>query len=328
MSNFVISAPARIHMNLLSMGYDGYRKNGGIGFSISGYDTVFEFSPSSLNAVADKRSLDFLRGEDLSALVEYLDRMCNDFDFKVRLSVSILEGPKAHSGLGVGTTTKLAIAEALLLVNKQKYSSDDVRKLSGRGGTSGIGINTYFSGGFVFDGGVKVDDQPFGPSASKERSIFKFPQVLIEAKMPAAWVIGLLQVTKGKVISGKKELEFFSKNTPIDRSAIEAACYQAVMGVSASIVEGDYSTFSKSINAIQNLTWKKAEWECQSAVIFEGRDWLIANQAASVGLSSFGPSLYFTHDTPEKIFAHSDLPNDWKLKLVSPDNFGRVISYV
>jgi len=328
MSSFFISAPARIHMNLLSMGYDGYRKNGGIGFSVSGCDTVFECAPFSVNIVSDMRGLDFLNSNDLKVLGEYLDRLCETFNFKVKLQISILEGPKAHSGLGVGTTTKLAIAEALLLVNECKYGVDDVIKLSGRGGTSGIGINTYFSGGFILDGGVQIDDEPFGPSASKERSIFPLPQVLIKTKMPAAWTIGLLQVSTGKAISGQSEREFFSNNTPINRSAMEAACYQAVMGVSASVIEGDYSTFSKSINAIQNLAWKKAEWECQSAIVSDARDWLISNQAESVGLSSFGPSLYFTHDTPEKILAHSDTPIDWKLKLVVPNNLGRVISYV
>lgn len=327
MNNFRISAPSRVHMNLLSMGYDGYRKNGGLGFAISGWDTVFECVGNDSNSIIDLRR-DALSFGEIEKLVAYLDKICAVLKCDKKLKVTIIEGPKPHSGLGVGTTTKLALVEALMIVNNRDASYQDIIKLSGRGGTSGIGINTYFYGGFILDGGVVINDEPFGPSSSKELLSFSLPQVLIKSEMPSGWCIGMLQISTSLMICGEKELDFFIKNTPISRAAIEAACYQAVMGVSVAVLEKDYPTFSKSINNIQRLSWKMAEWQQQDVLVNSAREWLVLNGAEAVGLSSFGPTLYFTHSSPSDIPTGACLPPCCELRLVTPNNFGRIVEYV
>lgn len=327
MNDFRISAPSRVHINLLSMGYDGYRKNGGLGFAISGWDTVFECVGNNSNSIVDLRRQGLSFG-DIQKLVVYLNDICTALKFDKKLKVTIVEGPKPHSGLGVGTTTKLALAEALMIVNDYDGSYEDIIKLSGRGGTSGIGINTYFYGGFILDGGVVINNEPFGPSSSKERLSFSLPQVLIKTEMPSDWCIGMLQISTSLVVCGKKELDFFIENTPISRGAIEAACYQAVMGVSVAVLEKDYLTFSKSINNIQELSWKMAEWQQQDVLVTYAKEWLVLNGADAVGLSSFGPTLYFTHDSPANILTGVCLPVGCELKLVVPNNSGRIVEYV
>jgi len=323
--DFRISAPARIHMNLLSMGYDGYRKNGGVGFCVSDVDTIFDFSISGFNSISDYR-VEPLSVSEVERLVSYLNVLSEKFSLHKKLSVSIVDGPRPHSGLGVGTTTRLALAEALLIANERAVTADEMVKVSGRGGTSGIGINTYFHGGFVLDLGVPMNDGPFGPSRVMEGAAFRTPQVLVKTSLPDDWSVGLLQTPSGEIISGERERDFFIRNTPIDRQAIEAACYQAVMGVAASVLDKDYSTFSKSIEAIQSLSWKSAEWGVQEEVVFTARNWLKDIGVDAVGLSSFGPALYFTHHfSSEELW---DIPLGWKLKLVTPNNHGRVVANV
>lgn len=325
MSELFISAPSRIHMNLLSMSYDGYRRNGGLGFAISGYDTCFKFSASGNNEIVDERDSALCSGE-LEKLRVYMDSLCSGLEFQKKVSVVIDAGPKPHSGLGVGTTTKLALAEALMLINGRKYEPLDLVRFSRRGGTSGIGINTYFSGGFVLDVGVMDKDLVFGPSANRASLDFSIPKVIVKASMPD-WDIGILQSSAGKTISGVEEELFFSVNTPVTAHDIEAACYHAVMGVTSAVLESDYDCFSTAIRNIQDLKWKSLEWAEQSSSTNDAKRWLEANGVESIGLSSFGPVLYFTGNKLVELLDFQ-LPNECQLKIVKPNNVGRVISYV
>lgn len=325
MSDFIIVAPSRIHMNLISMGYEGYRRNGGLGFAINGWDTVFKCFKKGSNKVVDQRDSN-LCSEELGTLSVYLETLCLELGLQNKVDVVICAGPEPHSGLGVGTTTKLALAEALMLANGRKYEPLDLIKLSRRGGTSGIGINTYFSGGFVLDVGVTDKDLVFGPSASRASLSFSSPKVIIKAPMPA-WDIGVLQSPASKKMSGKDEEKFFLKNTPVAASDVEAACYHAVMGVASAVLEGDYEYFSDAIRNTQMLRWKSLEWAEQSGATNDARRWLEAHGAVSVGLSSFGPALYFTGNKLEELLS-LEVPGDWQLKIVRPNNVGRVVSYV
>lgn len=325
MSDFIIAAPSRIHINLLSMGYEGYRRNGGLGFAVSGLDTLFKCFTKGSNKVVDHRGSG-LCSEEIGRLNVYLDTLYLELGLQNKVDVVICDGPKPHSGLGVGTTTKLALVEALMLANGQKYESLDLIKLSKRGGTSGIGINTYFSGGFVLDAGVNDKNLVFGPSASRASLNFSSPKAIIKAPMPF-WDIGVLQSPTSKHMSGKDEEEFFLKNTPIAARDVEAACYHAVMGVASAVLEGDYEYFSAAIRNTQVLRWKSLEWAGQSDATNDARRWLEAHGITSIGLSSFGPALYFTGDRLEELLKLK-MPDGWQLKIVRPNNVGRVVSYV
>jgi beta-ribofuranosylaminobenzene 5'-phosphate synthase len=325
MSDFIIAAPSRIHMNLLSMDYAGYRRNGGLGFAISGWDTQFKFFVGSANDVVDQRDSKLCLRE-LGALKDFLNVLCLELNLQKRVKVVICAGPTPHSGLGVGTTTKLALAEALMLANGRDYEPLDLIRLSKRGGTSGIGINTYFTGGFILDAGVTDKELVFGPSASRASVEFSIPKVIIKCPMPE-WEIGVLQSPAKKIMSGVEEQEFFSKNTPIDTGDVQAACYHAVMGVTSAILDGDYDGFSRAIRNTQILKWKSLEWAEQSSSTNDARNWLESNGVLSVGLSSFGPSLYFTGNRLEGLLG-LEFPEVWRLKVVRPDNVGRVVSYV
>ena len=71
-----------------------------------------------------------------------------------------------------------------------------------------------------------------------------------------------------------------------------------------------------------------AEWQQQDVLVTSAKEWLVLNGAAAVGLSSFGPTLYFTHNSPVDILTGGCFPSGWGVKLVAPNNSGRVIKYV
>lgn len=63
------------------------------------------------------------------------------------------------------------------------------------------------------------------------------------------------------------------------------------------IIEKDLDLFGSSVNAIQDLGLKKVEHSLQSPLIRELMDALRTTDAAGIGLSSFGPTVYAVGDT-------------------------------
>ena len=135
----------RIHITLIGMNREGYRINGGIGFSMASPTLNLRFEPAGEISVLDKRSQGFSKNE-LTRLDNHLNKVMKDEHLAEGFHC-VIEDSQIHSHFGFGTSTMvyLSCVEALLIINKREYTNDDVVNLSGRGGTSGIGINTYFN---------------------------------------------------------------------------------------------------------------------------------------------------------------------------------------
>src|SRR5690606_11611590 len=105
------------------------------------------------------------------------------------VTVTIFGEMPTHRGFGSGTALRLACIEGLFAINDRALTADEAIVLSKRGGTSGIGISTYFSGGLVVDLGVGWDDTAnFVPSAVA--SVKRVPLVLGRVEMPD-WTVGI-----------------------------------------------------------------------------------------------------------------------------------------
>ena len=129
----------RIHISLIGMNNDGYRLNGGVGFSIASPTLDVSFESSDSIDVIDRRNNGFSRDE-LSRLKSHL----NNLLIKEKLGTAIRcifhdSMVQSHVGFGSNSMIYLSCVEALLIFNHCNYTDQDVIDLSGRGGTSGIG---------------------------------------------------------------------------------------------------------------------------------------------------------------------------------------------
>ena len=139
-----IKAFPRIHVSLIGMNRDGYRINGGIGFSISSPTLDVVFAASDSIEVVDKREYGFTHDE-LKRLVDHLRRVAVQEHLDVGIRCEIGESiVRSHIGFGSNSMIYLSCIEALFLINHRDYDEKEIIRLSGRGGASGIGINTYF----------------------------------------------------------------------------------------------------------------------------------------------------------------------------------------
>lgn len=318
-----ISAPARLHVNLFDMSDQGYRQNGGVGFCITDFDTIMEFAISPEFGVIDRRS-DGLTKFEAESLIGFLQELYRVNNYSHKITIKFLSGPPPHSGFGTGTASKLACAEAASIFNENKSSQAQLISASGRGGTSGVGINTYFHGGLSVDFGVKATGARLAPSSARRNPPTQ-PVQLLNIKLPDDWRFGVIIPPNANKISAKDEIEFFNKTCPIPLSSVHESIYHAVSGMACAALEADYLTFCASINAIQKTQWKKAEWAAQSNTLETIKGYLQGVGAKCVGLSSLGPAIYFGTTNFEELRNKLKLSQDHILAECSPNNFGREI---
>lgn len=322
-----IKAFPRIHISLIGMNNDGYRLNGGIGFSIASPTLEVCFEPSCSIEVIDKRDHGFTLCE-LDRLKRYLHEIAQKEKFDTVFRCIIHEGMiQSHVGFGSNSMIYLSCIEALLMLNQRSYNQKDVITLSGRGGTSGIGINTYFNGGFIFDAGISnFGQRSLAPSSVFVGEMVQSPLLLKELRLPQ-WDLGVC-IPPIAPKSEDEEREFFQENCPINKDAVALILYEVVYGVTTSLMEGDYNTFCKSIDVIQQTKWKLLERNLYGKELITAETLIRKAGARCVGMSSLGPMLFFFGNDIDSIVNRVNVDlTEGKCFKTSFNNSSRILEY-
>ena len=309
----------RVHLTLISLHKEGYRANGGLGFTISHPPMTCAFKVATQPIVEDQRSAP-LSPEENAELVALLKKAQAIRGFTENLSVQIQGDFGTHIGLGSGTGIKLACLEALFKLNNVTPRREELITLSGRGGTSGIGVHTYFEGGLIFDLGHR-NEQEFLPSHAVQPSASAL--TLNKATMPN-WDFGLCIPNGLTPKTRDEEVGFFKKTCPIRKEESYEALYHVLYGTFASILESDLNTFCESLKNIQKCAWKAAERAEYGDSITTIEQRLYESGAKAVALSSLGPSLIFVGNDKVISSAILNLP-DCTILPVKAINTGREI---
>lgn len=317
-----ILTPARIHITLIDLGSAGYRRNGGAGFFVNNPSSRFVFKRDT--------------GLDLDALSE------NGFSFqqihqlakrllqikeKYRCGgVKIVEArtPPRHSGFGCGTSTTLACIEGFARTNEIELTEQEIVHRSGRGGTSGVGIHGYFTGGFIFDLGRPYDADPIKSSDDIDQAS-RVPLLMSNLKMPP-WEIGIFIPPDVAPVSQEYERRLFSETLPLTPDQVQEIAYHSVFGLVPSILESDFDSFCRAVSAIQGSAWKRSEIKLHCGAVEHYLEDLLSLGCTTVGMSSVGPALYFlTRDMLQTVDRIKSRHPTAKIDVASPDNTGRVI---
>ena len=318
-----IRAFPRIHITLLALHDGGYRVNGGVGFAIN--DPTFEVVAHPAGSLAVR-----VHGPgNIDAVTQrYIEgRLHNAFrlhDLKQSVEVALHVSERSHLGLGSSTALTLAALEVCLRFNGQIVSRENLVSLSGRGGTSGVGIFTYFDGGMSLDFGRIADGpEPFLPS--EDTVPLKPPMRVARTDMKPA-SIGLLVPTHIAPKSSQEERQFFRDTCPLLRADTLEVLYHAGMGVYAAAAEQDDAQFYAAINAVQQCAWKRAEIHLYGDEVVTCLDIVRTNGAIAAGMSSLGPMVYFFSERFDETCSllQERLPS-WRLIRTSPRNRGRDI---
>ncbi|QTE36117.1 hypothetical protein J3L18_23735 [Mucilaginibacter gossypii] len=318
-----IKAYPRIHVTLIGMNDVGLRINGGIGFSINEPFIEIKILESKTFDITDNRSVPM---DDLqrSRLKIKLEAIRQKLSLNLNVNVVITGSLPTHSGFGSGTIIRLACIEGLLIINEYVFNRDELVQMSGRGGTSGIGIRTYFKGGYVFDIGHKNWGQKLLPSSNKESNPIQ-TLLISEGNIPK-WSIGICYPIH-PIPMTDTENQFFSKNTKLKEVTVYETLYHVVYGVLAGIKENDIKLFEKGVKAIQHCEWKKSERDLYFNELQNAEKVLYENGASMVGMSSLGPGLFFWgKDISSVIVQSSQNLRNWNFLNTFTNNLGRLLT--
>ncbi|MDI9633755.1 MAG: beta-ribofuranosylaminobenzene 5'-phosphate synthase [Methanolinea sp.] len=284
----VVRAPSRIHLGLLDMNGSLGRVDGGIGIALAEPGIVLSarrgsgFSVTGGDADAQHRVLAAARA------VATALKLPGGAEFTLR---SIYPG---HVGLGRGTQLALSAATALCTLYHQACTPREAARMTGRGGTSGIGTAAFALGGFICDGGHSLGDggdkSAFLPS-SASRGV-RPPEVTVRHPFPEGWKIILAIPRAAGGASGNVERDVFASHCPVPLEEVRELSHIVLVALLPALVEGDIELFGRAVERMQDLGFKRVENMLAPPVTRELREAMRDAGAAGAGLSSFGPTVF------------------------------------
>jgi len=272
-----ITTPSRLHITLIDLNASIGRVDGGIGLTLD--DPVIRIA-------AEKSDIVEITGKS-----EHIERMRTSAAMLLPegagIRISIEQDYPSHIGLGSGTQASLAAGMAVNKLYNLGLSVYEIATKVGRGGTSGIGVAAFEKGGLILDGGHRFSEKKdFLPSSASKLP----PAPVLLRRDFSDWDI-VVAIPEQKGASLKKEINIFQKECPVPLNEVEQLSHIILMQLLPALVEEDIATFGKSINAIQEIGFKKKEVELQpvSAKLMHA---LRESGAYGAGMSSFGPTVY------------------------------------
>jgi beta-ribofuranosylaminobenzene 5'-phosphate synthase len=284
----------RLHFGLFDLGSATQRIYGGIGAAIDGPTTTVAVVSADATRVEVDATGDAAEFTDaVTAALERLTQSRGLSSLGVQLQIRTLA--PAHVGLGTKTTVVLAALTAVSTHLGLGLTRIELQRLSGRGGTSGVGVNSFFTGGLIVDGGHKSSrkGRRYAPSAAGPPE--RLAPVLVEIPMPSSWVI-TLGFPKGNKISGHIEEKFFANNTPISSRRVHKSVSIALLGIAAAIADSDLGDFSAALHEFQQTGFKLFELGAQPASNRAVLEHLTNIASVAAGMSSMGPLLFAVTD--------------------------------
>ena len=295
MESLVISTPARLHFGLIDMNGKIGRIDGGVGLALDSPHTLIEAKKANDIRVECKDE-----PEMIDRIVEALEAVRERYGLG-GVDLNVKERPLPHVGLGSATQALVGAACAFCKLYGCDRSVPELAKLVGRGGTSGIGVESTRAGGFIVDGGHHFrrgehSKSGYMPSSASEG--IQPPPILARYDFPD-WDI-LVVVPLGEGASGLREVTLFKVVCPLPLEQVQRMCHILMMQMMPAVLEKDLEMFCVAIEDFQQLGFKVFEFRAQTQLLHDCLQFLRDNNARGAGMSSWGPALHaFGEDLSE-----------------------------
>ncbi|MEU4773172.1 beta-ribofuranosylaminobenzene 5'-phosphate synthase family protein [Micromonospora sp. NPDC023644] len=286
----------RLHLGLLDCGETTSRRFGGLGFAVHGMPLTLSATLGRAGGGAGTHTLtglfDALDERARQDVHAALDRLADTVPVPP-MTLSLDGMPPAHVGLGSKTMLVLAALRVACAAADVRPRPVTLQRLSGRGGASGVGLTTFFRGGFVVDlGHPRRDGLGLRPSSALRP--VGVPAVSTRVAMPPSWRVSLA-LAGGEGLSGAGEVDFFARHTPIPDEEVRAAITLAYHEVVPAVLERDLPVLAKALAALQSVGFKRREVEVQHPATRDLLGRLQGVPGVAAGMSSMGPLLFAIH---------------------------------
>lgn len=317
-----ITTPSRLHFSLIDLNGKLGRIDGGFGLAIK--KPYFQI-------IAESSSDIFVESHTYQERATEIVRRLQNLYTIPGINLRIVNEIPNHSGFGSGTQLSLAIATAVNNLYKLDLSLLELANAVGRGGTSGIGVAAFETGGFILDGGHQYPEQKasFLPSAAV--GDIAPPPILARYTFPS-WPL-LIVIPNCTKIYGEAELELFRTLCPQPESVAPKLSHLLLLKILPAVLEDDIVSFGNALNSIQNFGWKKVEIDAQGIELQQTLEFLQCNGALGAGVSSWGPAICAISDDIDKLKQNtenflSNFPNGGTCFITYANNKGVEIEKV
>jgi beta-ribofuranosylaminobenzene 5'-phosphate synthase len=312
-----VVTPSRLHITLIDL-------NGALGRIDGGVGLTLDYPSIRINAKKDAQL-------SVSGTTEFAERIKSAASAVLTqyningVAIDVVQEYPNHVGLGSGTQVALAVGTAISELYDLNLNPTTIAKLTGRGGTSGIGVAAYEFGGFLVDGGHKGKTEFLPSSASGKFG----PGPIIARHDFPDWAI-VLAIPNLRGASDKREIDVFQKQCPLPLNEVQELCHVILMEMLPAVVEHDIESFGRSIDRVQTIGFKRRELElqpfCAHLVQF-----MRENGAIGAGMSSFGPVVYGITDGKRLLKAVRSYLDDTiggKVRAVKAQNTGAYVQEI
>jgi len=269
-----VEAPGRLHFGVLDLRGAFGRWFGGVGAAAPSPSVVISASASDTLEVC---------GPDAVRAEKFARRFLDHFNIGQGARLTVEQAIPAHSGLGSGTQTALAVGRALAELHELDLEAAELARAVGRAKRSAIGTWTFAGGGLVVEGGRHRDGVEVAP-------------LIARVPFPSEWwcVVGVPDAPPG--LSGVSEAQAF-RNLPCpDQADVHEVSHLVLMGLLPAMVEHDLETFGRALTRIQEITGR---WfaRVQGGAFAPGASRSLVQMMKQwgvhgVGQSSWGPAVY------------------------------------
>ena len=312
-----VVTPSRLHITLIDL-------NGALGRIDGGVGLTLDYPSIRINAKKDAQ----LSVSGTTAFAERIKSAASAVLTQYNINgvaIDVVQEYPNHVGLGSGTQVALAVGTAISELYDLNLNPTTIAKLTGRGGTSGIGVAAYEFGGFLVDGGHKGKTEFLPSSASGKFG----PGPIIARHDFPDWAI-VLAIPNLRGASDKREIDVFQKQCPLPLNEVQELCHVILMEMLPAVVEHDIESFGRSIDRVQTIGFKRRELElqpfCAHLVQF-----MRENGAIGAGMSSFGPVVYGITDGKRLLKAVRSYLDDTiggKVRAVKAQNTGAYVQEI
>ena len=266
------------------------RIDGGIGVALKKPNVNLRIEKLEKSDRTDRTEV--IADERTTEIKNTINRINKHFNTKDAFRITVKSQIPDHVGLGSTTQLYLAITKGIAELNQSCPTTTELADICGRGGTSGIGVSVFESGGFILDGGHSFgkgkEKQSYLPSSVSKA---KPAPILARYDLPSSWWFVCVVPGMGPKIYGSDEVNIFQKYCPIPLGETEKTSHLILMKILPSIIEGDIESFGSGLEEMQQVGFKKIELELQGSLI-KGLIDKLSKDSYGSGMSSFGPTVY------------------------------------
>jgi beta-ribofuranosylaminobenzene 5'-phosphate synthase len=277
----VVVAPAHLHAGNMDLTGDLGRLYGTAGFTIDYPRTVIEAVKSDKTTVT---------GEDKANAERFVRTFMKRFTTDGGIAVNVKETIPKHLGMGSQTALALSIGHAISELYNRSIDVEEMAIALGRSDIVALGFNSFQTGGFIVDGGYKIEE--------KGRRI---PPCLFRYPIPEDWlfVVCIPHKPIPEILKIKEnEEEILNNLKPMPEQMSDRLSRIMLMQVMPAIMEHDIQTFGKYLTAF-NSRLGAGFWEefqegntyCDP-VVESGINILLENGAYGACQTCWGPTFY------------------------------------